>query len=78
MSMPIIPLVMNTTLGGVESASETDTDRLMVMTRLPELEQSCFYFDPQRISRIEFYLGVAKVWFHEQFYIALSASPGSD
>lgn len=40
-----IPLVMHVTLGDIESASEVDKDRLMVM-QLPDMQRSRFYLDP--------------------------------
>lgn len=39
------PLAMHVTLGGIESASETDKDRLMVVIGLPELQYSRIYLD---------------------------------
>jgi len=38
-----IPLVMHVTLGGIESASEVDKDRLMVLIQLPDMQRSRFY-----------------------------------
>jgi hypothetical protein len=67
-----IPLVMHVTLDGIESASETDKDRLMVLIRLPELNRSRIYLDPSTVTRIEGSSGAFRLWFHDAFYLAFS------
>lgn len=66
-----VPIVINVVIGGVEPASETDKDRLMVLVRLPDLSRSRFYFDPATVSRIDHHLDVMRVWFYDRFYIGL-------
>jgi hypothetical protein len=46
------PLAMHVTLSGIESASETDKDRLMVLIRLPELQRSRFYLDGSTFATV--------------------------
>lgn len=66
------PVAMHVTLGGVESASETDKDRLMVLIRLPELQRSRFYLDPAAVTRVEGAPGTFRLWFHDAFYVGFS------
>jgi hypothetical protein len=68
-----IPLVMHVTLGEIESASEVDKDRLMVLIRLPEMgERSRFYLDPAAVTRVEGTPGTFRLWFHDAFYVGFS------
>lgn len=67
-----IPLVMHVTLGGIESASETDKDRLMVLIRLPELQRSRFYLNPATVTKVEGVPGTFRLWFHDAFYVGFS------
>jgi hypothetical protein len=67
-----IPLVMHVTLGGIESASEIDKDRLMVLIRLPDMQQSRFYLDPATVTKVEGVPGTFRLWFHDVFYVGFS------
>lgn len=68
-----VPLVMHVTLGGIESASETDKDRLMVLIHLPEVgERSRLYLDPAAVTKIEGAPGTFRLWLHNAFYIGFS------
>lgn len=68
-----VPLVMHVTLGSVESASETDKDRLMVLIRLPEVgERSRLYLDPAAVTKIGGAPGTFRPWLHNAFYVGLS------
>lgn len=68
-----VPLAMHVTLGAIESASETDKDRLMVMIGLPELQRSRFYLDPAAITKVEGGPGSPfRLWFHDAFYVGFS------
>lgn len=68
-----IPLVMHVTLGGIESASETDKDRLMVLIRLPAMgDRDRFYLDPVAVTKIEGVPGTFRLWFHDAFYVGFS------
>lgn len=67
------PLAMHVTLGGIESASETDKDRLMVLIRLPEINRSRFYLDPATVTKVEGGPGSPfRLWFHDAFYVGFS------
>lgn len=66
------PLAMHVTLAGIESASETSKDRLMVLIRLPELTESRFYLDPASVTKVEGVPGTFRLWFHDA---STSASP---
>jgi hypothetical protein len=66
------PLAMHVTLGGVEPASETDKDRLMVVIALPELKSSRIYLDPAAVTKVEIWGGTLGLWFHNAFYIGFS------
>ena len=63
---------MHVTLGGVESASETSKDRLMVLIRLPEMNRSRFYLDPATVAKVEGAPGAFRLWFHDAFYPGFS------
>lgn len=68
-----IPLVMHVTLGGIESASEVDKDRLMVLIHLPEMQRSRFYLDPAAVTKVEGVPGTFRLWFHDDaFYVGFS------
>jgi hypothetical protein len=66
------PLAMHVKLGGVEPASETDKDRLMVVIALPELQRSRIYLDPAAVTKVEAWLGNLRLWFHDAFYVGFS------
>jgi hypothetical protein len=68
-----IPLVIHVTLGGVESASETTKDRLMVLIQLPDMTRSRFYLDPAAITKVHGVPGTLRLWFHDAFYVGFSA-----
>lgn len=67
-----IPLVMHVTLGGVESASETDKNRLMVLIRIRDKTRSRFYLDPVTVTKIDGSPGTFRLWFHDRFYLGFS------
>src|SRR5215207_6885398 len=64
-----IPLVMHVTLGSIESASEIDKDRLMVLVQLPDMQRSRFYLDPATVTKVEGVPGTFRLWFHNTFYV---------
>jgi hypothetical protein len=69
----MIPLVMHVTLGGIESASEVDKDRLMVLIQLPDMQRSRFYLDPATVTKVEGGPGLVRLWFHDDaFYVGFS------
>lgn len=65
-------LALHTQLGRIETATDMDRGRDVVLVRLFGGERDRLYFDPQRITRVEIHGGAAKVWFHDAFYVALS------
>ena len=67
-----IPLVMHVTLGGIESASEVDKDRLMVLIQLPDMQRSRIYLDPATVTKVEGVPGTFRLWFHDAFYVGFS------
>ena len=67
-----VPLVMHVTLGGVESASETSKDRLMVLIRLPGMNRSRFYLDPATVTKVEGAPRAFRLWFHDAFYLGFA------
>lgn len=67
-----ILLVMHVTLGGIESASEVDKDRLMVLIQLPDMQRSRFYLDPTTVTKVEGVPGTFRLWFHDAFYVGFS------
>jgi hypothetical protein len=66
------PIAIRAVLGEIEPAHDTDHDRLAAMVRLPELQRSRIYLEPQRITRVERWGDAFKVWFHDSFYVGFS------